>query len=489
MMALCRWFISILLLAASVAGDELADRVLIVYNASEPEGKPLAEYYAQRRGVPTNQICAIRVRNAETITRKEFNEQVREPILKFMIDQNLLFQLPGQVNDPLLGPVSSPVTYENKITFLALIYGVPLRIEHDDAYAEKNVATNTPPERRRNEAAVDSELTWLPTARLPLSFAVPNPFFNTTTATFDKRLNTGMVLVSRLDGPDPQTVRRMIDDAIATEKTGLLGRAYFDARGTQDAGYLEGDRWIIGAASTVRAAGFDTVLDDKPDVFTNDFPMTDAAIYAGWYTGEITGPFNRPGFAFRPGAIAYHLHSFSAVTLRTTNSTWTAPLLARGAAASFGNVYEPYLSLTPHVDLFFKRLLAGATFAEAGWYSQPALSWQTTFLGDPLYRPFALSVDEQIARLSAAKNPAVVWAYLRKINLLAATGQSVEAEKLCREKGFALVSPVLFEKLGDLLADSHRTKDAAEAYLQALADAEPLRRKAIQAKMAALKSK
>jgi hypothetical protein len=30
----------------------------------------------------------------------------------------------------------------------------------------------------------------------------------------------------------------------------------------------------------------------------------------------------------------------------------------------------------------------GYTFGEAAWAAQPVLSWQTTVIGDPLYRPF-----------------------------------------------------------------------------------------------------
>jgi hypothetical protein len=59
-----------------------------------------------------------------------------------------------------------------------------------------------------------------------------------------------------------------------------------------------------------------------------------------------------------------------------------------GAVATLGNVFEPYLSLTPNLDIFHDRLRAGFTFAEAAYMSQKFLSWQTTFVGDPLYRPF-----------------------------------------------------------------------------------------------------
>jgi uncharacterized protein (TIGR03790 family) len=450
MMKFAKWISFLLLSGTALAGEDLARRVLVVYNEAEPESKPLAEYYAQRRGVPASQICPIHVRNAETITRKEFNEQIREPIRRFLNDHGLLFQLPLKINLPGIGPTTIPETYDNKITFVALIYGVPLRIESDPGLKEPAIDAKTQLEPRRDEAAVDSELTWLPNAGLRLSLWAPNPFFNKSPPVFDEALNHKMVLVSRLDGPDAKTVRRMIDDALATERTGLLGRCYIDAQGNQNGAYAEGDRWIKDTGKLLRAAGFETEIDEKPALFDENYRMKDAAVYAGWYAPDIAGPFKRADFKFRPGAIAYHLHSLSAFTMRTRTDSWAAPLLARGAVASFGNVWEPYLLLTPHVDLFFKRLLAGASFAEAGWYSEPGLSWQTTFVGDPLYRPFALSVDSQIARLEADKNPDVAWAYLRKINLLLATGDTVAAEKLCAEKAAALHSEVLIEKLGAL---------------------------------------
>jgi uncharacterized protein (TIGR03790 family) len=465
------------LASVAVAEDNLARRVLVVYNATEPESKALAEYYAQRRGVPTNQLCGLHVRNVDLIPRHEFNGQIRDPILKFMLDHGLLFQLPE---------ANRVETFDNKIDYLVLIYGIPLRID-DDASLQEPVPTGVPVLAQRNHASVDSELTTLPTSGTRRIGWLANPFFNSPTTRFGPPLNNAMMLVARLDGPDPKTVRRMIDDALATERTGLLGRAYFDALGSPPSdGYAEGDAWIKTAARYVRDAGFETVLDDKPALFGVDFPMTDAAIYTGWYAESVTGVFTRADFKFKPGAVAYHLHSWSASSLRNANHLWVGPLLARGAAVSFGNVFEPFLSVTPHVDLFFKCLLAGATFAEAGWYSQPALSWQTTFVGDPLYRPFALSIEAQIARLEAEKNPAVAWAYLRQVNVLAAAGQPAAAVKLCRDKAATLSSAVLYEKLGDLLADSHREKEAAEAYLQALAGAEPLRQQVIGDKIGTL---
>jgi tetratricopeptide (TPR) repeat protein len=116
----------------------------------------------------------------------------------------------------------------------------------------------------------------------------------------------------------------------------------------------------------------------------------------------------RDDFRFEPGAIAVHIHSFSAATLRDARANWAAPLLAHGAAATLGNVYEPYLGLTPNLDLFADRLRNGLNFAESAYAAEPVLSWMTTFVGDPLYRPF------QTAETEANGKPAIEYAAYKK---------------------------------------------------------------------------
>ena len=432
------------------AGNTAAQRVLVVYNENEPASKPLATYYAEKRGIPADHLCGLHIRNVEAITRREFEKQIREPLRQFIADHHLLVKIAGE-------------TVDNKLDYLALVYGVPLRIEEDRTIKEV-IPTNMPAPYRRNDAAVDSELATLPGPAMPLIGWLRNPFFDAPSPHFEAPWNNTMILVARLDGPDPATVRRMIDDAIATEKYGLLGRCYFDARNTAEPGYQAGDRWIQEAYRAFQAAGYECELENTEAVFAEKFPMSDAAVYAGWYAGNVTGPFQRANFQFRRGAVAYHLHSASATTLRTRTAFWVGPLLAKGAAVSFGNVREPYLDLTPHLDVFFRRLLAGATFAEAGWASQVGLSWQTTFVGDPLYRPFSVPLDEQLDLLEQDHHPDREWAYIRKVNRLIAHGEGRTAEQLCCDKAAALQSAPLYEKLGDLLSGDQR----AAAYQRAL---------------------
>jgi hypothetical protein len=103
----------------------------------------------------------------------------------------------------------------------------------------------------------------------------------------------------------------------------------------------------------------------------------------------VAGPFAQPEFQFVPGAIAVHIQSYSADTLRDPKLDWVGPLVTKGAAASLGNVYEPYLQFTPQLDIFNDRLLHGFTFAESAYMSMRVLSWMSVMVGDPLYRPYA----------------------------------------------------------------------------------------------------
>ncbi|MBT8043895.1 MAG: TIGR03790 family protein, partial [Verrucomicrobiae bacterium] len=149
-----------------------------------------------------------------------------------------------------------------------------------------------------------------------------------------------------------------------------------------------GDQWLESIAKLNNTTGIPTVIDRNKQTFTTNYPMNDAALYYGWYTTHKNGPLLNKDFKFRPGAVAIHLHSYSASHLRDPNKNWTGPLLAKGAAATVGNVYEPYLQLTHHFDILHDRLIKGYSLIEAAYMSTPALSWQNIVLGDPLYRPF-----------------------------------------------------------------------------------------------------
>jgi len=319
---------------------------------------------------------------------------------------------------------------------------------------------------------VDSELAWLPLVKMnvPLSGPLPNWVYGTTNTALLHPTN-GILIVARLDGPNVEIARGLVDKALAAERDGLWGRTYFDARGLDKTNsYYLGDEWILNAGEICREWGFETTVDKNPGTFPADFPMSQIAIYCGWYDENVSGPFTLPKVEFMPGAFAYHLHSFSAPTLRSTNQFWVGPLLAKGATCTMGCVNEPYLPGTPNVAAFLARLTAGGfTFGEAAWAAQPVLSWQTTVVGDPLYRPFAKELAELHAEFARTHNPLIEWSYLRIVDLDLAHGAPVAQLAAFLETIPATTnSAVLTEKLADLYEMQGKPSSAIETYQRAL---------------------
>jgi uncharacterized protein (TIGR03790 family) len=326
-------------------------------------------------------------------------------------------------------------------------------------------------ELRRNGAAVDSELAWLPVLGQSPALAGPlrSPYYTTTNVALLHPTN-GLLLVTRLDGPTPEIARGLVDKALQAESEGLWGRAYFDLRNPSEPGMKQGDDWIRGAGEIVRHLGFETVVDEGWDVFPAGFPMSHIAFYAGWYRENVAGPFTLPKVEFMPGAFAYHLHSFSAASLRATDRHWAGPLLAKGATCTMGCVDEPYLAATPDVAIFAGRLVFyGFTFGEAAYAGQPALSWQTTVVGDPLYRPFGKNPDLLHQKLKDQNNKLIEWSWLRVVDINLANGKPVaDAVALLENLEATKQSAVLKEKLADLFAAQGKPSSAALTYQQAL---------------------
>ena len=138
-----------------------------------------------------------------------------------------------------------------------------------------------------------------------ISGAIPNPYFQSFRGIGEFE-NATLLLVCRLDAPAATTVRRMITDGIAAEKNGLWGRAYVDGSHNAAPGYQIGDKWLADITEQFHRVGIPVVYDDSPPIFPDSYPMTDCALYYGWYAGQMAGPFSRSDFRFIQGAVAVH---------------------------------------------------------------------------------------------------------------------------------------------------------------------------------------
>lgn len=246
-----------------------------------------------------------------------------------------------------------------------------------------------------SQAALDSELSLLWWDDYPLHRWMLNPLCLRVRhdaefrSKFHEVLGTQpVVMVARLDGPKPAIVRRMIDDAIATENKGLAGRVYIDARGLKPDkdSYGQYDENLRDLAQMLKTkTSLPVTMDDKPELFA---PGTcpDAALYCGWYSlGKYV-----PAFKWLPGSVAFHIASSEAVSLRDPKAQyWCKRMLEEGVTATLGPVAEPYLLSFPLPHDFFGLLLTGRyTLVECYYMTLHFNSWMQTLLGDPLYTPY-----------------------------------------------------------------------------------------------------
>jgi uncharacterized protein (TIGR03790 family) len=399
--------------------------VVIVANSDAPGSVAIAEHYSDVRGVPRGNVIALKMPTAETITWGDFVASIWQPLEGELVRRGWIDAIPMDVFDEV-GRREYAIS-GHRIAALVVCRGVPLRIMHDPTrYRELKPLTDHP-EFQTNAGAVDSELSLLAQTDYPINASVPNPLFGNVRPTDAERAQ--VVEVSRLDGPTIGDARGLVDLAVRAERTGLLGRAYVDIAGPHESG----DGWLEATAADISAAGYDLSVSRGPGTLPPKARFDAPALYFGWYARDLTGPFALPGFRFPPGAIAVHIHSFSASTLRSTTEGWCGPLVSRGVTATVGNVYEPYLEYLHRPDLLFEALARGEDLADAAYYALPVLSWQSIVIGDPLYRPFAVPLSAQTSDLSKLPQQLAGYAVIRRMIALDAAGRLADAIEAGKE--------------------------------------------------------
>lgn len=445
--------------------------VLVVFNKKQRGSEDVAEYYAEKRNILKDHILGINCPTEDEISRTDYNKTILHPIREYLQSRGLIkFE-----NIPIpQRKVKGLAAIQNKIRYIVLCYGIPLKIAHDPNEPLDEGFQDVHTMFQSNNAAIDSELANLPFPAVSTTYILKNPLYNKT---FSQALawNLRLICVTRLDGPDADSAKRIVDDTLEAERLGLYGRALFDYWNTTTEAYKLGDEWISRTENYFNDQGWEFMSERTPQTFAEDADAQHCAIYAGWYTEHMDGPFRNPHFRFQKGAVAYHIHSWSARTLRTTETQWASPLIAKGAAATMGCVYEPYLQFSPNVDIIFKRLLEGCSWGEAAYSCQEFLSWMTTVIGDPLYRPFGVPNEDRIAGFEARfdslddeERAALAWAYRMKARQIFQTGKKADAVQLLQRQAKRLEKPILWEGLANLYLLAGESSKALEATEEAL---------------------
>jgi uncharacterized protein (TIGR03790 family) len=404
--------------------------IILVVNRNLPASLDVAAHYRKVRKVPASNQVELDLPVDDDISREDYQKKIVEPLRAALKDRRP----------------------EPKV--LLLIYGVPLRVgpqpptpkereelaklkvELDDAHAvhdkllqairvlenevrrdpQSPLADSIPAKQSEQQAAqqklrelesrqkklmhvesqasVDSELMLLWWDNYPLAQWILNPLYWQVP---DRARNSvpKVMMTCRLDGPSPGVAKRLVDDAVAVEqKGGLKGKVYFDARGIAyepekdraGTGYGGYDESFREAAMLLADRGkMDVVLDNHEELFPIG-SCTECALYGGWYSVQNY----RECCRFVTGAVAWHLASFEAVSLRRPGRQWAGNLLLDGAAATLGPVAEPYTIAFPKPEEFFGFLVTGEyTLVETYSRSLLLTSWMMVLVGDPLYNPYA----------------------------------------------------------------------------------------------------
>jgi uncharacterized protein (TIGR03790 family) len=433
------------------------ESVAILYNSAVPESRQLAEFYRDARGIPPENLIGLEMPAAADVSRADYEEKIAAPLRREFDTRGWWKR--GRDPEGLTLPIA------NDIRVLVTMRGVPLRIQAtpkpepvSPLDGEPAPAAPKDPLAGRDEAAVDSELAMFGVEGVPTEGVLQNRYHKSDKKITDARLPF-LVLTARIDAASNATCERMIRDAIETEETGLWGMAYVDIANK----FPQGDQWLETLAAASSRAGIPTVVDRFNETLPKNYPMGGASVYFGWYDGNVNGPFLNPNFKFRKGAVAAHLHSFSAAQLSNPNRHWCAPLLERGAAVTLGNVFEPYLHLTHDLGLLHQRLLDGHSWVEACWMAMPVTSWQGVILGDPLYQPFKHlagtgKIRKEDREFRAVRAATVQWA-----------GNPAERRAQLDKAASRLKSGILHEAVGLDLVEQKLTAEAVMRFRNAKA--------------------
>lgn len=378
------------------------DEILIIANADIAESGQVARHYSSKRAVPERNILELPLgaRLRDTISRQDYEKRLVEPIRRKFF------------TDGLLGRVKCLLT----------VYGVPVRVggrgplpDQEDKLRElENLAgkerekieqleqkrgTRTTAYKqastelaklnlkidlvngRESGASVDSELALVLFKAYELYRWQPNMLKKDASGP-----GTGVLMVSRLDGPGPEIAKGLVDKAMTAEKTGLKGTAYIDSRGLNRKDlYSHFDRSLHNLAAFTRSKMQIPAKEERTARLFAPGSCPQTAIYCGWYS--LRNYID--AFDFVDGAVGYHIASFEAVSLRDPNSgQWCASMLEDGITATLGPVAEPYLHSFPEPREFFGELYEGRCLVEAYYRTKPFNSWQLLLVGDPLYKPF-----------------------------------------------------------------------------------------------------
>jgi uncharacterized protein (TIGR03790 family) len=349
---------------------QTGENVVVLANTASPASVEIADYYAQKRHVPADQVLRLKLPTTEEISRAVFSSDIERPVAEWLATH----------------------AAQDRILYIVLTKGVPLRVAGTGG-------------QNGTVASVDSEMTLMYRKQSGLTVAtagsLKNPYFAgdvplANAKPFTHRLQD-LYLVTRLDGYTVADVKGLIDRGIAPSQDGVV---LLDGR--LELATSPGNRWLMNAAAALRKSPGWTdraVLDTSVKILRDE---SNVIGYYSWGSNDRTEFLRHLGLKFVPGAIGGEFVSTDARTFQEPPADWRVndkpfrgshqsligDLIRDGITGVAGNVAEPYLGGTVRPDILFPAYAAGFNLAEAFYLAMPSVSWQGVVIGDPLCAPF-----------------------------------------------------------------------------------------------------
>jgi len=373
--------------APAAAPAEAHPEVLVVVNEGSPISVAIGERYRAARGIPAENVCAIRIgvkdpalggTHHERVTPEQFEKGVRAPVARCLEERGLA----------------------DRIEVIVTTKGVPLQIKGPKVVDPRLLL------RDSRSASVEAELALLFSDRIgsPGVMGTRNPYFGVATPFRDWRGRGKPLryLVARLDGYE-----RPLADGVPADVAALLARARAPAAAAGSFvvdldpelkfGLAAGNALLLQpAAAALRALGLPVREETTTAQVADAGPIAGLASWGSNaskalrdpgppYFGTIRGRLF-PG-RFGPRALAVELVSTDARSFSTGTKygqSLAADLIRLGAAGVAGHAMEPSLSGVARPYLLLREYALGTKAVEAFYRSLPYLGWTNVYVGDPL---------------------------------------------------------------------------------------------------------
>lgn len=399
--------LSALLLAAlaSSGGAQLAPwddpaRVLVICNTNWPDedgdgtgdSVEVAEYYAQRRGVPAQRVLGLPLTPTGVAYASpqwaQFLTELRDPVLAYLAAHG-----------------------ETSIDTLLFCYGVPYQVDVP-GWGPRSVdnALQTP------FALGTAAVPVFKSTKYNNPMKEVSPHIGEDIGHFDHALHdwlgTPLYMACRLDGRSAEHAKALVDRALYAQRHAgtapgqYTGVGYVDTRfGAYDdatllAGYPfsygtyeQGDKSMAYGKFFVAASSFplawepwETEIGEPGATFAGGASALwapDALLYGGWYNYAKY----QHAWEWLAGSVACDLNSNSAAGLRdAAGNSFLAQAFQENLTAGAGVIAEPYLNGHNRPEILLAYMIDGFTWAETAMISDPGLKWMSLHVGDPLYR-------------------------------------------------------------------------------------------------------